>query len=58
MPPASSVCACDATAGGTAGLPWMPPRNEAVRAEMRMAPASAVPIEAPSWVPVFCRPPT
>ena len=25
---------------------------------MRIAPASAVPIDAPSWVPVFCRPPT
>ena len=25
---------------------------------MRMAPVSAVPIDAPSWVPVFCRPPT
>ncbi len=33
-------------------------RNEAVRAEMSTAPASAVPIEAPSCVPVFCRPPT
>ena len=25
---------------------------------MRIAPASAVPIDAPSWVPVFCTPPT
>ena len=58
MPPASSVCAFEATLAGTSGLSWMPVKNEAVSAEMSTAPARAVPIEAPSWVPVFCSPPT
>ena len=38
---------------GTAGLFVTPVRNDAVSAEMRTAPASAVPIDAPSCVPVF-----
>ncbi len=57
-PLASSVCALEATLAGTFGLPWMPVKNEVVNAEMSTAPASAVPIEAPSWVPVFWSPPT
>ena len=36
----------------------MPVKNDAVSAEMSTAPARAVPIEAPSWVPVFWSPPT
>ncbi len=31
----------------------MPVKKDAVNAEMSTAPASAVPIDAPSWVPVF-----
>ena len=50
-PPARFVCALAATRSGTAGLFWTPVRNEAVSAEMRTAPASAVPIDAPSCVP-------
>ena len=57
-PPASWVCACETTLSGTLGLFSMPVKNDAVIAEMSTAPASAVPIDAPSWVPVFCRPPT
>ena len=57
-PPARLVCAWATTRSGTAGLFWTPVRNEAVSAEMSTAPASAVPIEAPSWVPVFWIPPT
>ena len=33
---------------GDAGLFWMPVKNAAVSAETRIAPASAVPIDAPS----------
>ena len=43
---------------GTAGLLWMPVKNDAVSAEISTAPASAVPIEAPRLVNVFWRPPT
>ncbi len=57
-PAARLVCAWVTTRSGTAGLFAMPVRNDAVSAEMSTAPASAVPIDAPSWVPVFCRPPT
>ena len=40
------------------GFCWIPLRNEVDRAAIRMEPASAVPIEAPRFVAVFCRPPT
>ena len=58
IPPASSSAPWTATLSGTSGLFWMPVRNDAVSAEMSTAPARAVPIEAPSWVPVFWSPPT
>ena len=43
---------------GTSGFGSMPVRNDAVSAEMSTAPASAVPIDAPRFVTVFCSPPT
>jgi len=52
-PSASCICACDSRVAGISGLSWMIAKNEALSAEMSTAPASAVPIEAPSWVPVF-----
>ena len=58
MPSASSTSALAVTSSGTAGLFSMPSRNEVVSVAMRMAPASAVPIEAPRLVPVFWSPPT
>ena len=57
-PAASSVFAWSLTDCGTFGLDSIPARNEAVSAAIRIEPASAVPSEAPSWVAVFCRPPT
>ena len=36
----------------------IPLKNDALKAEMSTAPASAVPIDAPRLVNVFCRPPT
>ena len=57
-PAASFVLACAFASCGTLGLFWMPVRNEAVSTAMRIEPARAVPSEAPSWVAVFCRPPT
>ena len=57
-PPASSTCGWEARSLGTAGLFWTPLRNDAVKAEMSTAPASAVPMEAPRWVTVFWIPPT
>ena len=57
-PPASSTSAVGVDPSGTSGLSAMPVRNEAVSAEISTAPASAVPIEAPRLVTVFCRPPT
>ena len=44
MPPARLVCALEVTLWGTLGLFWMPVRKDAVSAEMRIAPARAVPI--------------
>ena len=58
MPLASSTVACDETSAGTAGLDWIPVRNDAVSTAIKNEPASAVPIEAPRLVAVFCRPPT
>ena len=52
------LCLATTTLAGTLGLFSMPVKNEAVIAEMSTAPASAVPIDAPSWVPVFWSPPT
>jgi hypothetical protein len=52
-PPASSTCAFETTQLGTLGFCWMPEKNEAVSGEMSTAPAKAVPIDAPSCVPVF-----
>ena len=49
MPLASSTCAFDETCSGMAGLPWMPVKKDEVSAEIRTAPASAVPMEAPGW---------
>ena len=43
---------------GTAGLFCTPLRNDADSAEISTAPASAVPIDAPRLVTVFCTPPT
>ena len=57
-PLVSSVCAFDVRSFGTAGLLAIPEKNDAVSADMRMAPASAVPIEIPRLEKVFCRPPT
>ena len=57
-PVASWDWALTARLSGIAGLFWIPVKNAAVSAEIRIAPASAVPIDAPSWVPVFCTPPT
>ena len=57
-PLASSVFAFETTLDGTLGLFSMPVKNAAVIAEMSTAPARAVPIDAPSWVPVFWSPPT
>ena len=57
-PEASSVWACEARSAGTSGLFWIPVKNDEVSAEMSTAPASAVPMEAPRLVTVFCRPPT
>ena len=42
----------------TAGLSCRPERNDAPSAEMSTAPATAVPMDAPRLVTVFCRPPT
>ena len=58
MPSASSTVAVDVTSEGTSGFCSIPVRNDVVRAEMSTAPASAVPIDAPRFVTVFCRPPT
>ena len=58
IPFASWTVACEVTSGGTSGFWAMPDRNEAVSEVIRIAPASAVPIEAPNWVAVFWRPPT
>ncbi len=57
-PLSSSTEALDERSAGTAGLPWMPVKNEAVSVEMRTAPASAVPIEMPRFDAVFWSPPT
>ena len=58
MPLASSTLACEETSGGTSGFWAMPDRNEAVSEVIRIAPASAVPIDAPNCVAVFWSPPT
>lgn len=58
MPLASLTCAFDETCSGMAGLSWMPVKKDAVRAEISTAPASAVPMDAPRLVMVFCNPPT
>ena len=47
-----------ATLSGTFGLFSSPVVNEAVSAAISTAPAQAVPIDAPRFVSVFCRPPT
>ena len=54
----SSTWALDDTWEGMAALAWTPVRNDVVRTEIRTAPASAVPIEAPRLVTVFWMPPT
>ena len=51
-------CAFDTADCGTAGLPAMPVKNDVVSADISTAPASAVPIDAPRFVKVFCSPPT
>ncbi len=58
VPAASFTFACAVTCGGTAGFSSIPFRNDAVSAAISSEPASAVPIEAPRLVAVFCRPPT
>src|SRR5438128_411976 len=58
MPAASSTCALEETFSGILGLSLMPLKNDELNAEMSTAPASAVPIDAPRLVNVFCRPPT
>ena len=58
IPAASSTFAWDFTSGGTFGLFWMPVRNEVVSTAVMVEPASAVPMDEPSWDEVFCRPPT
>ena len=58
MPPESSVEARAWTDLGTAGFSSTPVRKEELRAAMMIAPVSAVPIEMPRLVTVFCRPPT
>ena len=57
-PAARVTLACDFTSWGTLGFCWIPVKNEAVKAAIRTETARAVPIEAPSWVAVFCSPPT
>ena len=54
----SSVCAFDVRSFGTAGLLAIPEKNDAVSADIRTAPASAVPSEIPRFENVFWRPPT
>ena len=58
MPADNSTCALDASSFGMAGLEATDPRKVVVSTAMRMAPESAVPMEAPRFVTVFCTPPT
>jgi hypothetical protein len=58
IPFASSTLAEEETCGGTSGFWAIPDRNEAVSEVIRIAPARAVPIDAPNCVAVFWRPPT
>src|SRR5262249_16999104 len=57
-PPASCTCACDLMLAGIAGLWLMSVRKADVTAAIITEPASAVPIDAPRFVIVFCTPPT
>jgi len=56
MPEASFVLAAELTPRGHRGSATTPWRNDAVRAAIRIEPASAVPIAAPRFVAVFWRP--
>src|SRR5664280_1045244 len=57
-PPTSSVDTWDLTASLTVGLSAMPASATLLRVAINTDPISAVPIEAPRLVAVFCRPPT
>ena len=57
-PPPSCVDACDFTLDGIASLFWMLVTKDELSVAIRIAPASAVPIEAPRFVIVFWTPPT
>ena len=58
MPADNSTWAFEASSFGIAGLEATDPRKVVVSTAMRMAPDSAVPMEAPRFVTVFCTPPT
>src|SRR5664280_1045241 len=57
-PPTNSVLTWDLTASLTVGLSAMPASATLLRVAINTDPISAVPIEAPRLVAVFCRPPT
>ena len=58
IPAASWTLAWSLTDDGMSGFSVTLVRNDAVRAAIRIDPASAVPMAAPRFVAVFCRPPT
>ena len=57
-PPASCTLAWSLTDCGTSGFWSIPARKDVASAATSTEPASAVPSDAPSWVAVFCSPPT